>query len=154
MDVCQRYARRPFSCCFQCPANAGFGVFRGTLPRNAKFTPISVALATAPRNVRSFAHLIRDPLNHTCSLLSGGSILQTSSAEGSDNTTLAGAERIEKRKALQIPRSGSESNTARSFSFNLETMGSNPAGSRKREVGACADARPRKPVALRRGSAA
>ena len=24
-----------FHCCFQCPANAGFRVFRGALPRNA-----------------------------------------------------------------------------------------------------------------------
>ena len=29
MDVCQRGARRPLSRCLQCPANAGFGVFRG-----------------------------------------------------------------------------------------------------------------------------
>ena len=32
MDACQRYALRFLSCCFQCPANAGFRVFRGALP--------------------------------------------------------------------------------------------------------------------------
>ena len=36
MDACQLDARRSlFRCCFQCPANAGFRVFRGALPRNA-----------------------------------------------------------------------------------------------------------------------
>ena len=29
MDKCQRVARRSLSCCIQCPANAGFCVFRG-----------------------------------------------------------------------------------------------------------------------------
>ena len=58
--------------------NCGFGFAESSLRTLRVLRCIS-----ASRNVDSFAHLIRNPLNHACRLLSGGSILQTSSAEGS-----------------------------------------------------------------------